>query len=372
MVAARRLVRQHFGSDHHPVYRALAQVFAALAWPLAVLIQLWTIRYFDGPEAVPIKSVPGALWGAIRHNVAPGEYYAYALWHPNRKMNIDNYLYCKEGPRLFKLLNRPSKPNPMDDKLAFHEMCKAHGIPSPDILAAFTPTGKLLEFESGRPPKRDLFIKPCIGVGSDGSEHFRWRGVVFESDRGHVLRPEDLGGYLATRTLTENRTLLVQPALSNHPELQLDASADVATARLVTGITPDGNVIPIFGVFSYISRIDQIPELQLAQIDVASARLTWAPRGAMRSNLRFDNGLDGARTLPDWDAVLRHIKVAHKACPNFVFVGWDAAFTDHGPMLLEGNLNWCADDHQRLTGQPLGHTKFAEILAARLRPAPRP
>src|SRR5262245_24926342 len=78
MVAARRIARQHFGHDHHPVYRALARVLAVFAWPLAVLVQLWEIRYFRGPEAVPIQRVPGALWAAVRHNVQPGEYFAYA------------------------------------------------------------------------------------------------------------------------------------------------------------------------------------------------------------------------------------------------------------------------------------------------------
>jgi hypothetical protein len=69
--------------------------------------------------------------------------------------------------------------------------------------------------------------------------------------------------------------------------------------------------------------------------------------------------------LPDWNNVLQYIKVAHRACPNFVFVGWDVAFTDCGPIILEGNANWCADDYQRLC-DPLGHTKFADILAERL------
>ena len=71
--------------------------------------------------------------------------------------------------------------------------------------------------------------------------------------------------------------------------------------------------------------------------------------------------------LPDWHAALRHAKVAHRACSNIAFVGWDIAFTDHGPMLLEGNANWTADEYQSLTGEPLGHTKFATVLAARLK-----
>ena len=148
----------------------------------------------------------------------PGEYYAYALWHPDRRANIDNYLYSKEGPRLFRLLNQPLQPNPIDDKLAFYQICKARALPTPAVLAAFAPTAKLLEFESGLPPARDLFVKPRTGVGGDGSERFRWQGRDFESNRGARLTPEDLGDYLETRARTENRTLLVQPALSNHPE----------------------------------------------------------------------------------------------------------------------------------------------------------
>ena len=60
-----------------------------------------------------------------------------------------------------------------------------------------------------------MFVKPRIGLGGDGSERFRWQGRDFESNRGGRLRPEDLGDYLETRARTENRTLLVQPALSN-------------------------------------------------------------------------------------------------------------------------------------------------------------
>ena len=132
-----------------------------------------------GPEAVPIKEAPRAFWAAIRHNVIPGEYFAYALWRSDRRANIDSYLYSKEGARLFRLLNQPSQPDPIDDKLAFYQLCKAHDIPTPAVLAAFAPTAKLLEFESGRPPPHDLFVKPRNGLGGNGSERFRWQGGIF-------------------------------------------------------------------------------------------------------------------------------------------------------------------------------------------------
>jgi hypothetical protein len=367
------MARRHFGRKHHPVYRALAQLLTAIVWLPAVLVHLWMILRYYPPEEVPIKQVPGALWAAMRHNVIPGEYFAYALWQPGRAVNIDNYLYSKEGGRLFDLLNRPSQPNPLDDKLAFHQLCKVHAIPSPEILAVFTPADKSLEFASGLPPKRDLFVKPRIGVAGDGAEHFRWLRAVFESDRGCRFSPENLGSYLATRARTENRTLLVQPALSNHPDLGMGANPYLATARLVTGLSTNGDVIPIFGhiYFYYFAGINQIPAAaRVALIDVASGRLMSAPRElycAKRSNHQLDQGLDDRSVLPGWDTALRHTRVAHQACANFIFVGWDVVFTDRGPMLLEGNAHWDATEYQRLRGEPLGYTRFADILTMRLR-----
>src|SRR5262245_23030468 len=100
MTEARRIVRQHFGRGHHPIKRALARVMVMIAWPPAVLLSSWQTRRSRGPKAVPIKRLPGALWAALRHNVRPGEYYAYQLWKPERRVDIDNYLYGSEAPRL--------------------------------------------------------------------------------------------------------------------------------------------------------------------------------------------------------------------------------------------------------------------------------
>ena len=49
MVEARRMVRWHFGRDHDPVRRKLAQVLVTVAWPLGVLLNLWVARRWLGP-----------------------------------------------------------------------------------------------------------------------------------------------------------------------------------------------------------------------------------------------------------------------------------------------------------------------------------
>jgi len=366
MVEARRIVRHYFGHNYHPAYRKLAQVLATLAWPPAVLIHLWKISY---DVAVPIRRIPGALWTAMRHNILPSEYFGYELWQPNRRAIIDDYLYCNEAPRLFKVLNRPSEPDPIDDKLEFHALCKAHGLPTPAVLAAFAPGGKLIEFEAGQPPKRALFVKPRSGFGGDGIERFRWDGVAFENDRGCRLTPEDLDHQLATRARDENRTLLVQPLLSNHPELYVDGA--LVTVRLVTGCPTNGDVAAIFG-FIYFSRFDERratePWRFEGLIEAATGRIiSGSPQdspGIIYSRRQSD--LNDTYRLPEWDVALTYAKAAHRACSNFAFIAWDVALTDQGPLLLEGNETWSPGTYQHLLGEPLGHTKFAAILATRL------
>jgi hypothetical protein len=141
----------------------------------------------------------------------------------------------------------------------------------------------------------------------------------------------------------------------------------LATVRLVTGRTIDGEVMPIFSfiLFGLPNKITAHSNC-VTLIDVANGRLMPAPPHdspgmSMYKYRQFAS--NGACTLPDWDVALRYIKAAHNACFNFVFVGWDLAFTPHGPMILEGNENWDAVTYQTVRGQPLGCTKFADILA---------
>src|SRR3974390_71688 len=181
MMAARRIVRSSFGGDHNVLLRILAKVLVTLAWPAAVFVNLAEAHRALPSRVISLRRAAGALRAAIRHNVLPTEYFAYGLWRRECRKNIDNYLYANEAARLFKIINRPRVPDPIGDKLAFHATCIAHGLPTPAVLAAFSPTVFLKDFPCVRPPQQHLFVKaPSRGF----HERFLWRETHFHSNRG--------------------------------------------------------------------------------------------------------------------------------------------------------------------------------------------
>jgi len=351
MVEARRLVRKHFGVDHHPALRILARVPTALVWIPASFVHLLRIRYHRGQEMVPTRRMPGAIWAAIRHNILPGEYFGYQLWQPGRRENIDNYLYSNEASRLFKFLNQPMRSDPINDKLALKDMCKAHALPTPHVLAVFTPGGPLFDFECHLPPKHDLFVKSRFGISGRSAERLRWEGSCFVSNRGPRVAPNEVSAYLTMQACKQKRSLLVQPAYTNHPSLKVERDGALAAVRLVTGRSTAGVIVPLFG-FIYFPRSDEIISQHgyVTLIDVANGHLMSPDWSATKG------------TVPNWDLALKHATAAHKVCSSLIFIGWDIAFTEQGPMLLEGNANWSADEFQSISGTPLGLTKFSDIL----------
>ena len=66
--------------------------------------------------------------------------------------------------------------------------------------------------------------------------------------------------------------------------------------------------------------------------------------------------------FPYWQQMVDLALLAHERLGAPCFVGWDIALTINGPMVLEGNARFGVDLAQMPQGQPLGETKYGEIL----------
>jgi hypothetical protein len=70
------------------------------------------------------------------------------------------------------------------------------------------------------------------------------------------------------------------------------------------------------------------------------------------------------RRLPLWDEVIALALRAHQSFADFPSVGWDVAISPAGPVLLEGNYNWCVVLAQQAGFRPLGGSRYAEDYLA--------
>ncbi len=171
------------------------------------------------------------------------------------------------------------------------------------------------------------------------------------------------------------RVYLVQPLLSNHPELEELSRGALSTVRVMTArnergehevlsatvrIAVGNRVVDNFhrgGVGSAVNLATG--ELGPAiGIDVATDWLEIHPLTGTRIR---------GRALPGWAGVLEAALRAHDAMPGLVFAGWDVAMTPTGPTVIEGNSEPCVNFLQRSHGEPLGDTRFGELLAHHLR-----
>ena len=169
------MVRWNFGRDHHPVSRKLAQVLVTIGMALS-----------RAPKPVAgaamVRTAGGISEASSRGTLGrdPPQHFAERVLriralatgsqNEHRQLSVTT-----TKPRACSRCSTGGQQiDPIVDKLAFYELCKTHGIPTPEVLAAFAPTGKLMDFRSGLPPQHDLFVKARTGQGGLGAERFRW------------------------------------------------------------------------------------------------------------------------------------------------------------------------------------------------------
>ena len=95
------------------------------------------------------------------------------------------------------------------------------------------------------------------------------------------------------------------------------------------------------------------------------------PATALRSTCWHDHhptggGVIAGRRLPYWREARQLAESAHRAFSDYVIVGWDIAILADGAILVEGNSGPDLDIIQRVTRQPIGRLRTAELLALHL------
>jgi len=334
----------------------------ALGWPVGAFATSLRTRRALRAQARPhgLGVLFDMYWLALRHSIPPIEYALYRLYEPGPRAAMHDYVYWNDLPGLAALnMGCGADRHDVQDKSRFADICAAHDLPFVPTLAVFARGRQIFPDTPFIPAAPALWVKALRLKGGAGAARWTRDGAGYRNDKGQHLSPAELSDRL------KGDDCLVQPLVENHTVIAQITNGALAALRIVTGRTPEGDPVFVAALLSlpHGRRIHSIAAI-MCSIDPATGAVRHAalPDGAPVTH-HPDTGvaLPGI-VLPFWDAARALAIRAHATgFGRFVFLGWDIALTDDGPILLEANSGWGALYHQILDG-PLGRTPLADVL----------
>lgn len=137
---------------------------------------------------------------------------------------------------------------------------------------------------------------------------------------------------------------LIEELIDQHPSLAAFCPTSVNTIRIATILDGDDVFIP-YAVFR-CGRSGDVDNVSAggfsANLDPQSGMITSSARsrGEERCEVHPVTGVAfRGFQMPMWEEVLNLVREAAKICPQVRYVGWDVAYNQEGPLLVEGNYH---------------------------------
>ena len=312
-----------------------------------------------------------------RNALPPHEYFWYGLEDPAMPWEEKPaYLGGPVHRRHWFLLTPERYHFFFKNKLIFKHIFRSMGFPVAELYAVYDPvwghTGQGAPFRSAgdiaawmaASDVEDPVFKPM--ESAEGRMVFVMAGrkpgdpTRFVDLAGEEYSPERIVevlndprrlrvAYPAAEYGTPLRTVLVEQRLHQHPALKVFAPDTLCCARLVTLTTLDGRVELIetamklqwkpTGMDNVTQGAMSIPVDPQTGV-LGPGRLKDDPGDARREVLPDTGERFAGFRLPMWPEAAALAKSAAAAFPNAHTVGWDIAFTEDGPVIVEGNAAW--------------------------------
>lgn len=295
--------------------------------------------------------------------IAPHEYYASGLFHPDLPMEDKRRFVGRTGSYL---VNSRLSPMPLTemrpflrDKVAYTALLSRLGLATTQTLALAHPTRRLGDlpvlrtaadlaaFLVSDAAHYPIFGKPAQGEASIGSVRI---DAVDATDRilhlGNGKKiPLDRFAEEAMRDYPEG--FILQKSLHQHADLTAAIGTSVGTLRVVTICVEDGPR-PLYTVWKIPAPTAMSDNFWQDGSMVAAlsddGRVTQVRRGTglngewLRRHPMTRAEFADVR-IPNWDALQKLAADAHAIFPEFGIVGWDIAMTSEGPVIIEANDN---------------------------------
>lgn len=264
------------------------------------------------------------VWCTLRYGVGYLDYHVFGF-AVNRGANRKTFMTMNHNVALARMVNDASCYPLLNDKFQFLRRYGDFLGRSWLDLRQATPE----ELEKFCTAHGTVFVKPNAEFGGTGVEK---------------LTPEagtDFGGLY--RQLTENRQLLVEQAIVQHPEVSRLCPSSVNTLRVVT-LLVNGEAKFVYSLLRMGSgqgHVDNISSGGLYTLVGPDGSLSF-PAFCDKTGLYYDKHpatgvpFQGYR-LPYFQEAVELCRRAALVEPRLGYIGWDVAITPDGPVLVEGN-----------------------------------
>lgn len=268
--------------------------------------------------------------------------YFTSLMYKKSSGNIRNYIDDKVNARIrYKYYRANGKHPILENKVAFQEHLQANGIPGTNYLAklergvltigdkSFIARDRIKsEIENLANSYESIFIKPTDGAGGKG---------IVKIDNGEELDTKDLSA---------KRNYIIEQTLKQHEAVSKISPHSINTLRVISVRDGEEIVIPncIFrmsigesyvdnassgGIFiAYDIDTDRLGDMSYQFFQYGAKSFFKHPM----TNFVFKDA-----PLPFNKEVKELIKKAAESFKKIDLIGWDVAFTEDGPVLIEGN-----------------------------------
>lgn len=367
-------VRRELDQHRSLPVRLLLDIAGFIGWPLYLAgtlrdgVVIYAQRTPDGTDSR--HNFLFVYWYCLRHQLTAPEYFLYRLDDPGHRFDVDDYLFSDECRLLVGTLNSMECNRLINDKLAFQDLLSSQALPVPitfEVSADSRVEDAVLRQRLNDLGHR-LWVKPRGGSCGVGAEEWQVEDGKYRSSDGRLLSAVQLLEHLRAKAGRELQDQLVQEQLSNHPDLETLSNGALCVLRVVTISTTIG---PHLVALAYMDlpcgEAIQSNRGAIALVDVEEGRLLGARLHrdmdrVITTHPDTDHRINGFH-LPEWDDCKRLLQQSHQSIDGARCLAWDVALTTQGPVIIETNAYWMADEFQRLMQRPVGQTGFGDALS---------
>lgn len=313
----------------------------------------------DGRKPLRVQWREGAdLWR--KYGCFPYHYLKHRLYQQESPPEVGSFMPPNLIRRFRDRLNPEAAREMTLNKVLYTRIMQEAGLPVVPVLAVLESGGKMVD-PAGKPLDFPAFVRGLAARGLDGIFVKPTHGCEGRGALKLTLQDESLCAgegplteqaffrtvFSGAKHSSEYGAYLVQPLLRQHPLIAEMNSASVNTMRIDALKMDDGSVQSSGAFFRVGNGRDWVDNVSAGgfhiNVDLQTGELDRYAFGHVKyGRLKCEaHPVSGFRFagvhLPHWDQVKSLLQAGMDALAPLRYLGWDVAFGEEGPVLMEAS-----------------------------------